>query len=115
MSMLEIRGVSKVYRTGTFGGELKLVLRRVSFNIDRGEVVSLIGQSGSGKSTLGKIILRLSAQSGGSINFEGTDISTWGKSQLRDYYRHVQGVFQDPFSSYNPLYKACLLYTSRCV
>jgi len=106
MSMLEIRGVSKVYRTGTFGGELKLVLRRVSFNIDRGEVVSLIGQSGSGKSTLGKIILRLSAQSGGSINFEGTDISTWGKSQLRDYYRHVQGVFQDPFSSYNPLYKA---------
>jgi ABC-type oligopeptide transport system ATPase subunit len=106
MSMLEIRDVSKVYRTGTFGGELKLVLRRVSFNIDRGEVVSLIGQSGSGKSTLGKIILRLSPLSAGSVNFEGTDISTWAKGQLRDYYRHVQGVFQDPFSSYNPLYKA---------
>ena len=104
--MLEIRGVSKVYRTGTFGGELKLVLRRVSFNIDRGEVVSLIGQSGSGKSTLGKIILRLSPLSAGTVNFEGTDISTWAKGQLRDYYRHVQGVFQDPFSSYNPLYKA---------
>ncbi|MGD0808767.1 MAG: ATP-binding cassette domain-containing protein [Acidimicrobiales bacterium] len=104
--MLEIQGVSKVYRTGTFGGELKLVLRRVSFNIDRGEVVSLIGQSGSGKSTLGKIILRLSPMSAGTINFEGTDISTWAKGQLRDYYRHVQGVFQDPFSSYNPLYKA---------
>ncbi len=106
MSMLEIRDVSKVYRTGTFGGELKLVLRRVSFNIDRGEVVSLIGQSGSGKSTLGKIILRLSPLSAGSVTFEGTDISTWAKGQLRDYYRHVQGVFQDPFSSYNPLYKA---------
>ncbi len=106
MSMLEIRDVSKVYRTGTFGGELKLVLRRVSFNIDRGEVVSLIGQSGSGKSTLGKIILRLTPLSAGSVNFEGTDISTWAKGQLRDYYRHVQGVFQDPFSSYNPLYKA---------
>ena len=104
--MLEIRDVSKVYRTGTFGGELKLVLRRVSFDIDRGEVVSLIGQSGSGKSTLGKIILRLSSPSAGSVNFEGTDISTWAKGQLRDYYRHVQGVFQDPFSSYNPLYKA---------
>jgi ABC-type oligopeptide transport system ATPase subunit len=104
--MLEIQGVSKVYRTGTFGGELKLVLRRVSFNIDRGEVVSLIGQSGSGKSTLGKIILRLSAPSAGTVNFEGTDISTWAKGRLRDYYRHVQGVFQDPFSSYNPLYKA---------
>src|SRR5580692_7065247 len=106
MSMLEIQNVSKVYRTGTFGGELKLVLRRVSFNIDRGEVVSLIGQSGSGKSTLGKIILRLTPLSAGSVNFEGTDISNWGKGQLRDYYRHVQGVFQDPFSSYNPLYKA---------
>jgi peptide/nickel transport system ATP-binding protein len=106
MSMLEIENVSKVYRTGTFGGELKLVLRRVSFNIDRGEVVSLIGQSGSGKSTLGKIILRLSPLSAGTINFEGTDIATWAKGQLRDYYRHVQGVFQDPFSSYNPLYKA---------
>jgi len=106
MSMLEIRDVSKVYRTGTFGGELKLVLRRVRFNIDRGEVVSLIGQSGSGKSTLGKIILRLTPLSVGSITFEGRDISTWTKGQLRDYYRHVQGVFQDPFSSYNPLYKA---------
>jgi ABC-type oligopeptide transport system ATPase subunit len=106
MSMLEIRDVSKVYRTGTFGGELKLVLRRVSFNIDRGEVVSLIGQSGSGKSTLGKIILRLVPLSAGSINFDGRDISTWAKAQLRDYYRHVQGVFQDPFTSYNPLYKA---------
>ncbi len=104
--MLEIQGVSKVYRTGTFGGALKLVLRRVSFNIDRGEVVSLIGQSGSGKSTLGKIILRLTPLSAGNVNFEGTDISTWAKGQLRDYYRHVQGVFQDPFSSYNPLYKA---------
>jgi len=106
MSMLEIQGVSKVYRTGTFGGELKLVLLRISFNIDRGEVVSLIGQSGSGKSTLGKIILRLTPLSAGTVNFEGTDISSWAKGQLRDYYRHVQGVFQDPFSSYNPLYKA---------
>src|SRR5580692_1777362 len=106
MSMLEIQNVSKVYRTGTFGGELKLVLRRVSFNIDRGEVVSLIGQSGSGKSTLGKIILRLTPLSAGTVNFEGMDISTWAKGRLRDYYRHVQGVFQDPFSSYNPLYKA---------
>jgi ABC-type oligopeptide transport system ATPase subunit len=106
MSMLEIRSVSKVYRTGTFGGQLKLVLRRISFDIDKGEVVSLIGQSGSGKSTLGKIILRLTPLSAGSIKFEGTEISNWAKGQLRDYYRHVQGVFQDPFSSYNPLYKA---------
>lgn len=104
--MLEIDKVSKVYKTGTFGGQLKLALREVSFDIDRGEVVSLIGQSGSGKSTLGKIILRLVSASRGAVRFEGTDIATLTKAGLREYYRHVQGVFQDPFSSYNPLYKA---------
>jgi peptide/nickel transport system ATP-binding protein len=104
--MLEIRRVSKVYKTGTFGGELKPALRQVSFDIDRGEVVSLIGQSGSGKSTLGRIILRLTRPSAGSITFSGADISSVGKGQLRDYYRQVQGVFQDPFTSYNPVYKA---------
>jgi len=106
MSMLEIDKVSKVYKGGTFGGELKPALREVSFDIDKGEVVSLIGQSGSGKSTLGKIILRLIEPSAGTVRFEGSDISKVTKSGLRDYYRHVQGVFQDPFSSYNPLYKA---------
>ena len=106
MSLLELDKVSKVYKTGTFGGELKPALREVSFNIDEGEVISLIGQSGSGKSTLGKIILHLVPPTSGTVRFEGTDISAIGKAGLRDYYRHVQGVFQDPFSSYNPLYKA---------
>jgi peptide/nickel transport system ATP-binding protein len=106
MSMLEMDKLSKVYKSGTFGGGLKPALRQVSFNIDQGEVVSLIGESGSGKSTLGKIILRLISASGGRVLFDGTDILGLKPSQLHDYYRNVQGVFQDPFSSYNPLYKA---------
>jgi ABC-type oligopeptide transport system ATPase subunit len=106
MSMLELDKLSKVYKSGTFGGGLKPALRQVSFNIDQGEVVSLIGESGSGKSTLGKIILRLISASGGRVLFDGTDILGLKPSQLHDYYRNVQGVFQDPFSSYNPLYKA---------
>jgi ABC-type oligopeptide transport system ATPase subunit len=106
MSMLEIEKISKVYKSGTFGGGLKPALREVSFNIDRGEVVSLIGESGSGKSTLGKIILHLISASGGRVMFDGTDVTTLKPNQLRDYYQKVQGVFQDPFSSYNPLYKA---------
>jgi peptide/nickel transport system ATP-binding protein len=106
MSMLEIEKLSKVYKSGTFGSGLKPALRQVSFNIDRGEVVSLIGESGSGKSTLGKVILRLITASGGRVMFDGTDIIALKPSQLHDYYRNVQGVFQDPFSSYNPLYKA---------
>lgn len=106
MSMLEIERVSKVYKSGTFGGGIKYALRRVSFDIEKGEVVSLIGESGSGKSTLGKVILRLIPLSGGRVTFEGTDISTLKKKSLHEYYRNVQGVFQDPFSTYNPLYKA---------
>jgi len=69
-------------------------------------VVSLIGESGSGKSTIGKMILRLISVTSGSILFEEVDIATLSRRQLRDYYRRVQGVFQDPFSSYNPIFKA---------
>ena len=106
MSTLQIDQVSKLYRASTFGGSLTPALRKVSFGIDKGEVVTLIGESGSGKTTLGKIILRLVAASSGKVMFEGDDISVLKRTGLRDYYRHVQGVFQDPFGSYNPIYKA---------
>ncbi len=65
----------------------------------------MIGESGSGKSTIGKMILRLLAVNGGSINVDGTDIATLSRSELRPYYRQVQAVFQDPFSSCNPTAK----------
>jgi ABC-type oligopeptide transport system ATPase subunit len=106
MSTLQIDKVTKVFRAGGFDRGTKPALRQVSFDIDVGEVVTLIGESGSGKTTLGRIVLRLIPASSGRIVFEGTDISTIKRAQLRDYYRHVQGVFQDPFSSYNPIYKA---------
>jgi peptide/nickel transport system ATP-binding protein len=104
--MLSVNNVSKIYRVGTFGGKELLAACDVTFNIGEGEVVSLIGESGSGKSTIGKMILRLIPISSGSIIFRGTDISTLKGGDLKDYYRQVQGVFQDPFSSYNPIFKA---------
>jgi len=104
--MLEVNNVSKIYRVGTFGGKELLAACDVTFNIGEGEVVSLIGESGSGKSTIGKMILRLIPMSSGSILFRGTDISALKGGNLKDYYRQVQGVFQDPFSSYNPIFKA---------
>jgi peptide/nickel transport system ATP-binding protein len=104
--LLSLDGVSKVYKVGTFGGKRLTAVKGVSFAIDAGEVVSLIGESGSGKSTIGRMILRLSGISGGSITFDGADISTFKKRKLKTYYGSVQGVFQDPFSSYNPIFKA---------
>ncbi len=106
MTALQIDQVSKFFQGSTRGGGLTPALRKVSFDIDHGEVVTLIGESGSGKTTLGRIILRLTPASSGRVVFDGNDISAFRRAGLRDYYRQVQGVFQDPFSSYNPVYKA---------
>lgn len=104
--MLKLDRVSKIYKIGTFGGKELRAVNHVSFHVEDGEVVSLIGESGSGKSTIGKMILRLISINEGSIYFNGIDISKAEGNELKEYYRNVQGVFQDPFSSYNPIFKA---------
>jgi oligopeptide/dipeptide ABC transporter ATP-binding protein len=104
--VLTLEGVSKTYKTGTFGGKELSAVRNVSFDVDAGEVVSLIGESGSGKTTVGKMILRLIDITGGRIDLDGSDISAIKGQGLKAYYRKVQGVFQDPFSSFNPMFKA---------
>jgi ABC-type oligopeptide transport system ATPase subunit len=106
VSTLKVDQVSKLYRAASRGGGLTPALRKVSFDLRQGEVISLIGESGSGKTTIGKVILRLVRPSSGTVTFDGTDIAGYSPRGLRDYYRHVQGVFQDPFSSYNPIYRA---------
>jgi peptide/nickel transport system ATP-binding protein len=103
--MLQLDGVTKVFKTGMFGKSETRAVSEVGFAVQPGEVVSLIGESGSGKTTVGRMILRLTEPTTGSITFDGTDVATLGRRGLRDYYAHVQGVFQDPFSSYNPVYK----------
>ena len=109
--MLEVDTCCKSYRTGAFGSGELLAVRDVSFAVSPGEVVSLIGESGSGKSTIGKMILRLVPTTRGSIMFDGLDISGMSGRKLKEYYGDVQGVFQDPFSSYNPIFKASHVFT----
>jgi peptide/nickel transport system ATP-binding protein len=104
--MLELASVSKVYKVGTFGGKSLQAVRDVSFDLRTGEIVSLIGESGSGKSTIGRMILRLDRVTSGSITFDGADIAGLDHAATKAYYGAVQGVFQDPFSSYNPVFKA---------
>ncbi len=105
-ALLELEDCSKVYEVGAFGGKQLVAVRDVSFSVGAGEVVSLIGESGSGKSTIAKMVLRLSRVSRGTIRFDGEDIARYRGRRLREYYRRVQGVFQDPFSSFNPIFKA---------
>ena len=106
MSMLEIDKLSKVYKSGTFGGGMKPALRQVSFDIDKGEVVSLIGESGSGKSTLGKIILRLISASAGRVMFEGTDVTTLKQASCTTITATCRVCSRTPSAPTTRLYKA---------
>ena len=109
--MLEVDTCCKVYKIGAFGSKELRAVKNVTFSVGAGEVVSLIGESGSGKSTIGKMILRLLAVSSGTIRFDGNDISRLEGRELKSYYSDVQGVFQDPFSSYNPIFRAGRVFT----
>lgn len=109
--MLRLDACSKSFRVGAFGTKELVAVRDVSFDVRPGEVVSLIGESGSGKSTIGKMILRLLTTTGGAITYADADISTLEGRKLKEYYADVQGVFQDPFSSYNPIFKVSRVFT----
>jgi ABC-type oligopeptide transport system ATPase subunit len=104
MSTLEVRNLVKQYhlRGGWRGSTLNAV-NDVSFTLEAGKTVALVGQSGSGKSTIAKLLMQLERPTSGQILLDGSPIRRHG-SGLREYRNNVQMVFQDPFASLNPFH-----------
>jgi peptide/nickel transport system ATP-binding protein len=100
--ILSIKGLTKEFG---FGATKTLAVDHVDMDLYKGEVVSIVGESGSGKTTLAKMILALISITAGEIYFQGKkrDISTNKKKQ--EYWKNIQAIFQDPFSSYNIFHK----------
>ena len=104
MSTLEFRNVVKEYHLrGGWRGSTLTAVKDVSFTLEAGKTIALVGQSGSGKSTIAKLLLQLERPTSGEILFDGNPVPRHGRG-ARKYRDHVQMVFQDPFASLNPFH-----------
>ncbi|ELZ95225.1 putative dipeptides/oligopeptides ABC transporter ATP-binding protein [Haloferax mucosum ATCC BAA-1512] len=101
-TILEVNGLKTYYEDGGLlsSNPVKAV-DGVSFDIERGETLGLVGESGCGKSTLGRTLMRLEEATAGEVKLNGTDITTLSGSDLKQFRKDVQMVFQDPDSSLN--------------
>lgn len=106
MSLLEVQDLevryplAKAVRKG--GSKFVHAVRGVSFQLNAGETLGVVGESGCGKSSLAKCLVRLNVPAAGSVRFEGNDVFALSGPQLKSYRRSLQMVFQDPYGSLNP-------------
>ena len=110
MPLLEVSGLTKHFpvRRGTLGWSVGLVraVDSISFSIDPGATLGLVGESGCGKTTTSKLVLGLERPTAGAIRFQGEDVLAVGAEGRRRYRRALQAVFQDPYASLDPRMRA---------
>ena len=108
MPLLKVEHLTKEFPTGSgmlagkFSKSVVSAVNDVSFEIRAGETFGLVGESGCGKSTTGRSIMRLDRPTSGKVYFQGKDMSTMNKAELKAVRREMQFIFQDPYASLNP-------------
>ena len=98
-AILEVKNLVKYFKTKR--GEVHAV-DGISFTVDKGKTLGIVGESGCGKTTTGRTILRLVEPTSGQVLFEGRDVTKAGRKELKELRKDMQIIFQDPFSSLNP-------------
>ena len=112
-TLLELENVSKTFDLGK-GRKLEAV-KNVSFSIPVGRNMGIVGESGCGKSTIARMITGLTSVTEGEIRLLGKPVSSLKRKEQREAYRHVQMVFQDPYSAVSPRMSICTFLTEGLV
>ncbi|MDF2990637.1 MAG: ATPase component of various ABC-type transport system, containing duplicated ATPase [Microbacterium sp.] len=102
-NIVEIQNLTKVYPVRGRGEDFRAV-DDVSLSIPRGQTVAIVGESGSGKTTTARMLLNVVEPTSGSISFDGQDVAALKGDALRQFRQKVQPIFQDPYSSLNPMF-----------